>query len=55
MEAKKSAKISCKFFCEKCDYKCSKQSNFKTFSARKKQEASGNVIQIRCENCQKNT
>ena len=57
METKKSPKISFKFFCEKCDYKCSKQSEFTKHLATRKhnKEASGNVkiSKYSCENCQK--
>ena len=57
MEAKKSPKISFKFFCEKCNYKCCKKSEYtKHLSTRKhNKEAIGNVkiSKYSCENCQK--
>ena len=44
METKNSPKLAKKFYCEKCDYKCSKESDYKKhLSTRKhKMETNGN-------------
>ena len=36
MEANKSPKNTCKFICEKCDYKCNKKSEFSKKKRRKR-------------------
>ena len=44
METKNSPKLAKNFYCEKCDYKCSKESDYKNYlSTRKhKMETNGN-------------
>ena len=44
METKNSPKLAKNFYCEKCDYKCSKESDYKKhLSTRKhKMETNGN-------------
>ena len=43
---KKSPKISPKFICEKCDYKCSKQSEFNKHISTKCAHYITNVTQL---------
>lgn len=49
METEKSPKIAKQFYCEKCDYECSKESDYKKHTSTRKHnlEATGNSLAIK--------